>query len=109
MIPFLDLVMSYDEPAGELLHVFQQASYIVNDTREHDPIEPYPSPVHEQKVYARLRWAPGDLPAAERVVTKSFLSVHPRQRYGQQDRFVKTWRWSVWGSLGVRVVGGVWS
>ena len=49
----------------------------------------YPTPLHLQKAYARLGYAPGDFPVAERVAAEVLsLPMYPQLTCEQQDRIV---------------------
>jgi dTDP-4-amino-4,6-dideoxygalactose transaminase len=51
----------------------------------------YPTPLHLQKAYAWLGYAPGDFPAAERAATEVLsLPMYPQLTCAQQDRVVET-------------------
>ena len=50
----------------------------------------YPTPLHLQKAYARLEYAPGDFPVAERVSGEIVsLPMFPQLRADQQARVVE--------------------
>ena len=64
----------------------------------------YPTPLHLQKAYAWLGYAPGDFPAAERAATEVLsLPIYPQLTYEQQDRVVDTLRCHLQHSGGFRV------
>jgi dTDP-4-amino-4,6-dideoxygalactose transaminase len=51
----------------------------------------YPTPLHLQKAYAWLDYAPGDFPAAERVAAEVLsLPMYPQLRCEQQERVIDT-------------------
>jgi dTDP-4-amino-4,6-dideoxygalactose transaminase len=53
----------------------------------------YPTPLHLQKAYAWLGYAPGDFPAAERAATEVLsLPMYPQLTCEQQDRVVDALR-----------------
>ena len=53
----------------------------------------YPTPLHLQKAYTWLEYAPGDLPVAERVATEVLsLPMYPQLTFEQQDRVVEALR-----------------
>jgi dTDP-4-amino-4,6-dideoxygalactose transaminase len=53
----------------------------------------YPIPLHLQKAYAWLGYAPGDFPAAERAAAEVLsLPMYPHLTYERQERVIDTLR-----------------
>jgi dTDP-4-amino-4,6-dideoxygalactose transaminase len=68
----------------------------------------YPTPLHLQKAYAYLDYAPSDFPAAERAAAEVLsLPMYPQLTCEQQDRVVEVLRWYVQRSARVRMAGVV--
>jgi dTDP-4-amino-4,6-dideoxygalactose transaminase len=68
----------------------------------------YPMPLHLQKAYARLGYAHGDFPVAERVAAEVLsLPMYPQLTCEQQDRVAEACRGHFQRSAGLRVAGAV--
>jgi dTDP-4-amino-4,6-dideoxygalactose transaminase len=68
----------------------------------------YPTPLHLQKAYARLGYAPGDFPVAEQVAAGVLsLPMYPQLTFDQQDKIAETLRKHFERSAGSRVAGAV--
>jgi dTDP-4-amino-4,6-dideoxygalactose transaminase len=68
----------------------------------------YPTPLHLQRAYARLGYAHGDFPVAERMAAEVLsLPMYPQLTHEQQDRVIETLRGHFQGSAAPRVVRAV--